>query len=172
MKRIMLLLIMLSSLQLVHAQQKLKFRSLNTVGLLIGSSERAGELHTVNGITRNNWFAGIGLGWDNYRISSFPLYASFAREWRLVKNALFVGADGGANFSEYRPGWFARGGVGYKIGVGKTGSAVLFDIGHSFKQVIQPRKDVQPCVIGPCPENIDIYNYKLSRISLRMGLQF
>lgn len=155
-----------------YSQQQGKFSSMNFAGILSGQSSPAFEFHTINGISLKKWFAGIGLGYDRYRINSYPLYLALRREWGGGRHSLLLGVDGGRNYSEFRPGWYARPGIGWKLSLPALGSALLVDVGYSYKQVIEKRWTVTPCLVPPCLEVPEKYSYQLTRMSFRLGWQF
>lgn len=154
------------------SQQKAVFRSFNYAGIVAGESSPAFEFHTVNGIAFKQWTAGVGLGWDRYRIESFPLYLSLKREWGGRRHAFMAGIDGGGNFSEFRPGVYGRTGVGWKVKLQKLRSAFLMDVGYSYKQLIEKRWVTMPCLVPPCMEVGERYNYQFTSLSFRMGWMF
>lgn len=172
MKPYLLFCCFLLSLKL-QAQDKMRFRSLTSVGIQFGDKGRSADFHTINGVAYRDWFAGVGLGLDDYRVQSMPLYASFAREWKMVRNAFVLRADGGVNLSEMRPGFYTREAIGYRISMKKNKASVLLDFGHSFKQSREVADWQIPCNIEPCPEGTKLrQDYKFNRLSLRLGLQF
>lgn len=154
------------------SQQQGRFSSMNFAGILVGQSSSAFEFHSINGMSLNKWFAGIGVGYDRYRIKSYPVYLAFRREWGNSRQAVLLGLDGGRNFSEFNSGWYARPGVGWKIKLPALSSALLLDMGYSFKQVIEKRYTVAPCLVPPCLELPETYKYQLTRLSFRLGWQF
>jgi hypothetical protein len=142
------------------AQDHWKFRSMNYLGLLVGATEPALEVHSINGFSRKNWFAGIGLGFDSYRFESYPVYVSVGKEFRKNRLSLVLSADAGGNFSEYSPGFYGRTGLGLKVYLPSGKSAFLVDLGYSYKQVIEHLTEREQS------------NYEFSRISSRIGWQF
>lgn len=155
-----------------YSQQKIRFSSMNVAGLLVGQSSPAFEFHSINGLALNKWFAGVGLGYDRYRIKSYPLYLALRHEWGNNRQSVLLGMDGGRNFSEFNAGWYARPGIGWKIKLPALRSSLLLDMGYSFKQVLEKRYTVAPCLVPPCLELPEKYKYNFTRLSFRLGWQF
>lgn len=153
-------------------QSKGSFRSMNFAGVLAGQSSPAFEFHTINGLSLNNWFAGVGLGYDRYRIKSYPVYLALRREWGGPRHSFLLGVDGGRNLSEFEPGWYARPGIGWAVKIPALKSAFMMDLGYSYKQVVEKRFTVVPCLVPPCLEVPEKYSYQLTRLSFRLGWWF
>lgn len=167
-----LFILFLLSSGLVHSQDRMRFRSSVAAGWLVGDKGNALELHSVNGVSNRDWFAGVGVGWDRYRMESVPVYLSVSRAFGLKRYAFFMSLDGGANFSKLSPGLYGRSGLGLKLNIPKLRSSVLMDLGFSYKQS-RDKKWVQvPCLVPPCPEFQEKYNYQFNRFSWRVGWQF
>ena len=60
-------------------QQKAKFNSKNAIGISIGQSGSSFLFQTVNGVSFNKWFYGIGIGADYYNYNSYPLFADIRK---------------------------------------------------------------------------------------------
>jgi hypothetical protein len=181
---------------IAHAQEVKKskncgcsFSSINQAGLLEGSTGTAFQVQTVNGMRfKNNWFAGVGIGYDRYRIRSIPLFLDL--RWTLFNrpNTPFVYGDIGYNFdwpedrdktnwwsSDFSGGVYYDAGVGYRIGLGKK-HGIVFSGGFSFKKLTEKRStriwcDFPPFCSGDPDVSTETYDFKLSRISLKAGIQ-
>jgi len=164
------------------AQDKqIKFRSINSVGLLIGESGTDMILQTVNGIACKNYFSGIGFGVDYYHFNSYPLFFDQQICFGKKKSA-FIYGDLGYNFNaknkpgkeiyyyktyHFTGGVFTGLGIGCKIKFAKSNSFLL-SIGYSYKEL-----NLKIGAIGPA-DGIDYSNYKYSngRIVLKAGIDF
>jgi hypothetical protein len=173
----------------VNAQQKPGFSSQNYVGLLAGDAETHLQLQTINGLKWKNWFGGIGTGIDWYYLRSIPLFVSVNRSFlQKGKRSFLLSADAGINFPwlqdiyyDFPPykrdqysGLYWAGSIGYKFGVGKADNSILMQLGYSFKRLGEKTTTPTYCP-GPgpiCPENIERYDYRLKRISFRLGWGF
>ena len=62
MKKIFVFLLTLFLTIGLMAQQKPRFSTQNMVGLLVGGSDNAPQVQTINGLVYRNWFTGIGTG--------------------------------------------------------------------------------------------------------------
>ena len=129
----------------VHAQETKKpkdcgcsFSSTTQVGMLEGSSGTSFQFQTINGARYRNWFAGIGIGYDRYRLRSVPLFLDL--RWSLFSrpNTPFVYGDVGYNFdwpedrdkenwytSDFSGGVYYDAGIGYRLGIGKKQGIVV-----------------------------------------------
>ena len=128
-------------------KNKIRFHSINTFGLVGGESKASTAFQSVNGIRFSNWFAGIGVGVDDYRYKTLPLFID--GRWFLGDDkSSFIYGDLGYNFPiKNKPGkeiWnydtyhFTGGiytdiGIGYQVSLYKK-SSVLFSLGYSYKK--------------------------------------
>ena len=69
-------------------------------------------------------------------------------------------------------GLFWNAGFGYKISVSKSNDAILLYFGYSNKVYSEEIKTTYPCLVGPCPENIETYKYNLQALSIKVGYGF
>jgi hypothetical protein len=174
----------------LNAQQKPGFSTQNYIGLVAGEAETELQVQTINGVKWKNWFGGIGTGIDWYYLRSIPVFASVNRNFlQKGKRSLLLSADAGVNFPwvqknmyyDFPPydrkqysGLYWAGGVGYKFGVGKADNAILMQLGYSFKRLGEKTTTPTYCPgsPSPCPEYIERYDYRLKRISFRLGWGF
>jgi hypothetical protein len=175
---------------------KYKFSTTVNAGLLEGSSEKSfGQLQLINGLQRNTWFAGIGIGIDYYgKKRSIPLFVDIKKDFRTGKNTPFVYVDGGYNTSWLRDeekifsglavddykqkgGLFYEAGIGYKF-KGKNRGAWGFSAGYSFKQSKESYTQFfwNEFPTFPAPsqpqQRPEMYDYKFRRISLKISCWF
>ncbi|MEJ7676243.1 MAG: hypothetical protein WKF59_26955 [Chitinophagaceae bacterium] len=61
-------------------KQKLKFTSVNQVGVVSGSSGESWLIQTINGIKKDKWGTGIGVGVDFYVERGVPLFLDIRRD--------------------------------------------------------------------------------------------
>src|SRR5215467_547922 len=71
-------------------QHAFQFRSINQVGLLEGTDGGAFQIQTINGVQFRTWFLGIGVGIDNYRLRSVPLFVDLRKEFKVGTNYFFI----------------------------------------------------------------------------------
>ena len=188
-KIIISVVILVACFNRVNAQKKISFSSQNYLGVLMGENIAKPQLQTINGVKINKWFAGIGTGIDWYYQRSVPVFASFSRSFLPKgKRSFLASADLGVNFpwsdenqyyyyyesgnQEKQSGLYWATGIGYKLGLGKSDNALLVQLGYSFKQQSEKYKSVYPCLIAPCPEDVVTYDYKLKRLSIKIGWGF
>jgi len=160
--------------------QKIKFGSINQIGLLSGSKGEAFAVQTINGIKKDKWFAGAGAGLDFYNERTVPLFFDVRRDLSLNKNTPFAYADAGVNFlwltsdqkqqkqfPKTSPGLCYDLGLGWKLS-GKNNRGFLISAGYSFKQVKEKVPYWEPAPT-PQSENYERYNYLYRRIIIKVG---
>jgi hypothetical protein len=173
-----------------NAQKRVKFSTQNYIGYLIGSSDNDLQLQTINGISFNKWFTGIGTGIDWYYQRSVPVFLSVERGFAVNKTKnIYFSAGLGSNFpwkdknnysdvwgwptdSKMQTGLYLNAGFGYKISVGKQNDAVLLHVGYSNKRYKETVTTIAPCLWGNCPESTESFNYNFRTISVKIGYGF
>src|SRR6187401_3151693 len=96
--RIFLLIIILlltgTLLQAQNSTQKVKepihFQSILQTGLLLGESETAFEMQSINGIKWKTFSGGIGVGIDNYVFRTIPVFLDLRAAILKKQNTPFV----------------------------------------------------------------------------------
>lgn len=182
---LMMPFLILFMLRATGQNKKIKFSSINQVGLLSGGMGEAFMLQTINGIKKDKWFAGAGTGLDFYRERTIPLFVAIRRDLINRINTPFVYADAGISFSWLTsfqkqqkqfpissPGLFYDLGIGWKLS-GKNNRGYVFSAGYSFKQVKEKVK--YSWWPAPTPrlesENYERHNYLYRRIVIKVGFQ-
>lgn len=164
---------------------KIKFHSLNSVGIIFGKSKESISIESVNGIKYKNWFTGIGLGVDYYQNKSYPLFID-ARKYFWNKEKVFAFADIGYNISannspgtdiNYFTSYKLDGGIYSAIGLGlrmkiSKGYSLLISTGYSYKQMQGKYTVINPCLTGVCPKDYYTFIYGYGRILLKAGIGF
>jgi len=185
----MIIVLFLVNVFYSNAQKKIKFSTQNYIGFLTGSSDNALQLQTINGISFNKWFTGLGAGIDWYYERSVPVFVSAERGFQVTqKKNIYFSAAAGANLpwrQEYRddldwswttsktsPGFYWNAGFGYRINIGKQDDAVLLNLGFSNKFYKEKVSSTYPCLVAPCPVNTESFNYNLRAVSLKLGYGF
>lgn len=169
-----------------YGQNKLKFRSQNYIGILEGEAHSAFHLQTINGFGFNKWFGGIGTGLDYYFLRSIPVFLSVSHDFSLKPRTFFISADAGYSFTwesvdrnrwndfisqKYVPAPYWSGGLGYRVGM-KNGDGILLNVGYSFKHIKEKREQRIQCINPPCDTFNERYDYRLKRLSLKVGWLF
>jgi hypothetical protein len=160
-------------------KNKVVFHSINQAGLLEGEGGHAFQIQTVNGIKIKSFFTGIGIGIDEYHTRSIPLFLDIRKDLKQTGKTPFIYADAGTHFiwpkgkDEWvhyeNAGLFYDFGIGYKIPV-KT-NAVLLSAGYSFKSV-SSKENRYYYWWNYYPEDYIYYDYKLRRVSIKVGFAF
>ena len=165
---------------------KVKFTSINQVGLLNGDAGADYDIRTINGISIGKWSIGAGVGIDDYINRSIPLFLDVRRDLGKRNNTPFVYASGGVNYTwlnhvqkeqkglpySTTPGGYADAGVGLKMKT-KGSVAVILSAGFSYKQSLET---VTPQVwwIWPSPvmeDQTERLNSQFRRVVIRLGIQ-
>jgi hypothetical protein len=185
---LILILMMAFSITLVSAQEKVRYHAQNYVGLLEGEARGAFQLQTIHGVQYRNWYGAGGIGLDYYMYRSIPVFFSLNRNIILNNRTFFVSGDIGTNYpwvqeqtfvgwggsskQDFSPGLYWAGGMGYKAFFKNKSDAILINLGYSFKQLKEEHAFEGGCSNPPCNASPTKYDYRLNRISLRMGWQF
>lgn len=186
--RILLMIpfLVLFTVKATGQNKKIKFSSINQVGLLSGSTGEAFMLQTINGLKKDNWFAGLGTGLDFYRERTIPLFLDIRRDLIIFNriNTPFIYADAGMNFSWLKatqreqkqfptssPGLVYDVGIGWKLS-GKHNRGYIFSAGYSFKQVKEKVKYLwwSAPTVRLESENYERYTYLYRRIVVKVGI--
>jgi len=161
-----------------QTKAKVKFTSINEIGILTGESSAELEIQSINGISYKGFLAGVGLGVDDYYERTFPLFVDFRKRLSKNESALFVYGDAGYSFinkkalteweMDRKGGHYYAAGIGYEISTHGKLRAVL-DVGYSYKRFSR--------IIDNEPwrsslHYFDTYDYSLNRISIKAGLRF
>jgi hypothetical protein len=171
-------------------KKKVRFQSVNQFAIVGGENHVNTAFQTINGIKFFNWFSGIGIGIDNYRYKTLPLFVDGRWHFGEDKKAFFYG-DLGYNFPlKNKPGKevyyydtynFSGGvytdlGIGYHVHFYKK-SFILFSLGYSYKKT--KIKTGVYAAVTPCPFMGDCmgvdyskYDFSFNRLILKAGLIF
>lgn len=167
-------------------KNKIHFRSINQFTMVGGESHINTAFQTVNGIKFSNWFTGIGIGVDNYRYKTLPLF--FDGRWFFGEEKKgFIYGDIGYNFPmkdkpgkeipyystyHFTGGFYSDFGTGYQFALNKKIS-MLFSLGYSYKKVESKIGVVNFCpYIIPCSMDYSKYDFSFNRMILKAGLVF
>jgi hypothetical protein len=196
MKKRYFLLLMLTGSILISSAQEAKqerpakkgcscsFSSINQVGILNGAKGAFYQLQTINGIKYKTWFAGVGVGIENYFRTGIPLFFD-VRKFLLKKSATpFLYADVGVHIvrdkndrlnqwyeNQYHNGTYAEAGIGYKFGFYGKDRWVI-SAGYSYKYVKYRNLYIGDCPTSLCWENYYTYKNYLHRFAMKLGFQF
>lgn len=183
--RVPIILFTLSIALTTTAQQKPIFRSQTYAGLLSSGSGEGFQVQTINGLGYKNWFGGIGTGIDWGGLRSIPVFLSMNKFLASTKLPLYFSADVGINLpweptdlwyihnpGDYSPGLYWAGGLGWRFGMKNNNNAVLLNFGYNYKRYLNSYETTSPCLVPPCPVDKTVYDYRLRRLSLRVGWMF
>jgi hypothetical protein len=181
-----LLLISFVMVSALSAQKKkVRFQSVNQFAIVGGKNHVNTAFQAINGIKFSNWFSGIGIGIDNYRYKTLPLFAD--ARWHFGENKkAFLYGDLGYNFPlknkpgkevyyyntyDFTGGVYTDFGIGFQLSLNKY-SFLIFSLGHSYKKLQNKISVVTQCLVAPCPVDYSQYDYKFGRMILKAGLIF
>jgi len=183
---ILFLLIISTGMGFAQQNQKREdwaFQSINNMGLLVGQTGPAFQLQSINGARYKSWFAGLGVGLDDYRFRTIPLFVDLRKDFGHSHHSIFAYADGGISISwvtnqekmaytheDFSNGFYDDIGIGYKIVLGKN--ALQCSLGYSNKKIADtyssPFYNVDlPPVLAP-----QTIHYSLNRVSIKLGWSF
>jgi hypothetical protein len=181
--------VLITSAQEAKQEQPVKkgcscsFSSINQAGATSGSRGAVLLLQSVNGIKYKTWFAGIGLGFDQYYRSGVPVFLDLRKDILDNSKTPFVYADAGVHLilnkrddlntmynMVYDNGSYTDVGAGFKWG-DKSNMKWLISAGYSYKYVENTLVyDRASC--PRCGDAHTTYQNYLHRFSLKLGLQF
>jgi hypothetical protein len=170
--------------QTKEGRQKIMFSTVNQAGLISASNGESAIIQTINGIKKDKWSTGIGVGLDYYIERSIPLFLDIRRDLTDTKNTPFIYADGGACFQwlnqgqkrqrnaiDNYPGLYYDLGAGWKLS-GKNKRSFIVSAGYTGKQV---REKALSTIWMPMPANTprdkEYYKYNYRRIVIKVGFQ-
>jgi hypothetical protein len=164
---------------------KIQFHSINQFAIVSGESHVNTAFQTINGIQFSNWFSGIGIGIDNYRYNTLPLF--FDGRWYFEEDKrAFIYGDIGYNFPmknkpgkeinyyssyHFTGGIYTDAGIGFQVPLFKR-SSLLFSLGYSSKELNTKVGSAYQCLVAPCPVDYSVYEFSFNRMILKAGLGF
>ncbi len=181
--------ILMPSMILAQKKSLVKYTNLTEVGILIGKTETALNVRTINGISYKQASLGLGVGYDNYGYKSVPVFVDARKLFGNRKCKFLLYADGGLNFpirSDYFPEKWNNGNTAYKFNTTFYGEAgfgmnqkiskllsLNITAGYSYKHFSYVEHS-QLWYISPYVYSSGnaTYDYYYRRFSVRMGLQF
>lgn len=192
-KRILVIVFILSySVLQAEAQstpvtKKIKFKTILHAGLLNGSKGSSLMLQGITGFSKNNTFAGLGVGLDYYRFRSIPLFIDLRHEFGKGNRHFLLYGDLGYHvdwlteknenepffnsLSNYNGGIYYDAGIGYQVRF-KSANAFLLSAGYSYKKM-ENKLIRNICPIGrACFEEKQTYAYAMPRLVIKMGWLF
>lgn len=183
MKKFLLIIIMFLFCTCVFSQEKPRFKSMNSAGVAVGESHPQLLVQSVNGVKYNDWFAGLGVGLDEYEIKSLPLFLDIRMDFGDEKKG-FIYGDFGYNFfledkqekftgrnTSWKGGVYSDVGVGFRtIFIKKVN--MIFSLGHSYKNIKKTEVSKICGFIPQCYEDISREKYHFGRLNLKVGWEF
>ncbi len=168
-------------------KEKIKFSSINQAGFLKGSSDQTYQLQTINGVKYKTWFAGIGVGLEEYYLKTVPVFIDVRKNLFEHKASPFLYADLGVSFSsenakqtqwqrtEYKKGIYYDLGIGYRVAF--AGSLSFnFSAGYSCKTLHEARYNYYYSDFPPYDNIVwhkeADYDFTFRRLSIKTALQF
>lgn len=162
---------------------KLRFSSINQAGLLSGAAGQAATLQSINGVQKDNWFTGVGIGLHYYGMRSIPLFVDVRKAFGQKPNRPFVYADAGVHLpwetqvqlqrkgyeKSDSKGLYCDAGVGYALtGIHKR--SILLSAGYSYKKMTHhsPGYSIWP---WPGTPTFETYTNQYRTIVVKVGVQ-
>lgn len=186
--KIYFILLLLINLHVFAQPKKLNIKSVNTVGISFGNAGSYFNIKSVNGIAKQKWFAGIGVGVDFYKYKSVTATADY-RKYIFKKNNFGINGAAGYNFpfdnkdktgfipvdsyysKKFKGGLYSTAGLFYEFKLFKKIKGVI-NPDFNIRRMSIVSKDVMPCLVAPCPETVTTYTYNLQTFSIKTGIVF
>ena len=160
------------------------FCMISSAGVAIGEKSVNPVFQVVPGIYFKKFSAGIGLGFDDYRFRSMPLFADVRFKFGR-RDFGFLYADAGYNFpfdikktestfnttDIYKGGFYGDAGIGFRIFT-RSRHAFLFSTGYSIKDIKNKVGYTYNTFVPPAVEDIYHYRYSLGRIVSKLSWEF
>jgi len=190
--KLLFLCLLVFSFSFVKAQEntdkpkntKLRFRSINTMGVLAGENPPEPLLQTVNGLNYKTWFAGIGTGIDYYVERSIPVFLDVRKAISNNVKAPFIYVAAGKHFAWHteKPAswissgmqgkWYYDAGAGYQVPLSSKMQMIL-SAGYSCKKMTEEVNTMPWVSAWPPPHGaIQEREHIFRRLAFKMGLQF
>lgn len=179
--KLFLSIIGLGSHLLINAQSSVKFENNNLVGLQSGESGNSWQLQTINGISYKTFSLGVGVGIDHYYFKTVPVFADLRKNIYRKTQTPFVYLDLGTNLpgkkeevtqwktTSYDRGFYYDFGCGYKWMLKKR---LYINASFGYSQKKYGMKEEYPNVGTDPGAYPNLYDYRLQRFSMKMGLGF
>jgi hypothetical protein len=169
---------------------KLRFESYNAMGTLFGNATVHGQAQSVNGFSKGPWYLGLGVGLDEYRLRTVPVFADIRYRYGNRKSKWFAYADLGYSIAtnattglegsyymdrNFNGGLYYDAGLGYQISMTKKGWGLFFSAGYCQKFASEIAKTYlwQPGILPlPAETEAERLEYRFSRISVKIGWKF
>lgn len=149
---IILLLLPVACLSQTNDRNKIYPHAILSGGITGGEKQAAPVAQLSAGISYGPWFSGLGVGLDNYRINSIPVFA----DWRFSfgpKRMLNVYVNGGYHFlkptaeqfteniwwgtkQDLKSGFFGEAGLGFQLQAGRY-HRIGSNVGYRHKRMTQ-----------------------------------
>lgn len=160
------------------------FHSFNSVQALMGKTNNAFAVHSVNGFQWNKLFAGAGIGFDYYYHTSVPLFLELRHDITNTDRKIQVFVNGGWHLpfgnmnkidpgktGDFKPGRLLAAGFDYYIPLKKD--AIVLGLAYSQKKVTQM---VDNNIWNPSinrVENVPLKEvYEFNRVWIKIGWVF
>lgn len=173
---------MTMTLMALAQKERLSFHPSVQVGLLEGSRGGALQLQAVQSLQYKTLSAGLGVGLDYYHTRSLPLFVDIRKALSKKEQRPFLYADGGYHFPwlttddkqnfivSAKGGFYYDAGIGYEFPVMKK-NRFFFSAGMSGKEFLVKQQVLSIIEIyPPFPITYYQYHYRLTRVSIKMGL--
>ena len=159
-------------------EMKPRFGPILQGGAVIGAAFNSWGVQVVNGVHYKTWYAGIGVGTDQYYYRSIPVFLDLRKNILERKSSPFVYFDIGTNppldrsdstpweKNKYSGGLYLDMGIGYSLHL-EGNARLLLSLGYTRKQIIEHRTYRW----GMDGEK-DKYHYTFRRLFFKLGLSF
>jgi len=160
------------------------FQGSLSAGLAAGNSPAKPLFQLSAGVKSKSYYLGVGTGIDDYQFHSVPVFADLRYDFTKSGEG-FIYGHAGYNFpynnesfvdwfgmerstDKFRGGFYMDAGVGYRIFL-KGWHRLLISAGYSHKRVSNIIGYTFPCLVAPCPEDKNRYQYDMGRIVTKLS---
>lgn len=161
------------------------FRVIAAGGVVVGQKNVSSVFQVVPGVSIKRFYAGTGIGLDDYRFRSIPLFADVRYHFGRREFG-FIYADAGYNFpfdvsktqeafkttDIYKGGFYSDFGLGLRFtSFGKH--SFLFSGGYSIKNIKnRVGHTFNWRLPGETPETFENFSFSMQRINAKLSWQF
>lgn len=159
------------------------FRVIASGGVVVGQKNVSSVFQVVPGVSIKRFYAGTGIGLDDYRFRSIPLFADLRYHFGRREFG-FIYADAGYSFpfdvsktqetfkttDIYKGGFYGDFGLGLRfLSFGKH--SFLISAGYSIKNIKNKTGYTYNWIL-PATETFNNYSYSMQRIVSKLSWQF
>jgi hypothetical protein len=174
---------------LAQDKKKFTFTSINQIAASIGNKNigiGGISIFSTNGLETKRWFAGLGIGYNQYALQTIPVYLQVERKFNELSYGLFVFANSGLNLVpnedqhpaiipmssnstyKYNSGFWSELGFGQRFYLFRNLN-IQASVGYNF-HTFKTTETIHPQIVGT-PTVTRVYNEKVNAFLVRLGIR-